>query len=322
MAIKGQNLDQNFKENFAKMQYQCDRVFEEDLAPYLHQNQEDALASGETSENVKKFFDYIPLRVFLPWLQTLTGVANVAALLSTRFAVIGEFNESGAKTLQSFVDAVGRSYTERILVFVGNENALYMASVKGAQYRAGIEGAEQPKVEDPLLLANAETLQKAVDRTIKEITMDGNRLRITFLDGDAFLSDDLKGDKGDPGENGAPGIDGKTPEKGVDYFTEKDIQQLLDTLLGKDLFVQKQKTSYAVILTQQPDGSTGSLDYAYEPIGYTVPRRGATGALSVGEPTNAEHAATKKYVDEKTATETWAFTLEDGTVVEKKVVIG
>ena len=70
-----------------------------------------------------------------------------------------------------------------------------------------------------------------------------------------------KGDKGDPGEKGdtgekgQDGKDGNTPQKGVDYYTESDKQELIAELQDQQTF------------------------------------------------------------------ETWAFTLEDGTTVEKKVVI-
>lgn len=60
--------------------------------------------------------------------------------------------------------------------------------------------------------------------------------------GEAFKYEDftpeqleaLKGKDGEPGkdgkdgQNGAPGKDGYTPQKGVDYFTEQDIQEVTD----------------------------------------------------------------------------------------------
>lgn len=38
--------------------------------------QEDAFSKGTTSTVIKKFFDYLPRRVFLPWLTALTDAAN------------------------------------------------------------------------------------------------------------------------------------------------------------------------------------------------------------------------------------------------------
>ena len=45
----------------------------------------------------------------------------------------------------------------------------------------------------------------------------------------ATVNNGSKGDKGDKGESGA---DGKTPVKGVDYFTEADIQELVLAVLA------------------------------------------------------------------------------------------
>lgn len=42
----------------------------------------------------------------------------------------------------------------------------------------------------------------------------------------------IKGDKGDKGEKGEPGADGKTPEKGVDYWTEEDKLELVQDVLS------------------------------------------------------------------------------------------
>lgn len=45
------------------------------------------------------------------------------------------------------------------------------------------------------------------------------------------------------------------------------------------------------------------------------------GAVIIGTPTIDNEAATKKYVDDSFTTETWTFTLDDGTIVNKKVVV-
>lgn len=41
----------------------------------------------------------------------------------------------------------------------------------------------------------------------------------------------LKGEKGDKGDTGATGADGKTPVKGVDYFTDADKAELVEDVL-------------------------------------------------------------------------------------------
>lgn len=47
----------------------------------------------------------------------------------------------------------------------------------------------------------------------------------------------IKGNKGDTGEQGPqgePGIDGYTPIKGTDYFTQEEIDALTDGLATKE----------------------------------------------------------------------------------------
>lgn len=43
----------------------------------------------------------------------------------------------------------------------------------------------------------------------------------------------LKGEQGSPGEAGPAGADGHTPVKGEDYFTEEDIQGIVDRVLAE-----------------------------------------------------------------------------------------
>lgn len=50
---------------------------------------------------------------------------------------------------------------------------------------------------------------------------------------EAKESGDFKGDKGDKGDPGKPGKDGYAPEKGKDYFTEADKQELVNDVLNE-----------------------------------------------------------------------------------------
>lgn len=48
----------------------------------------------------------------------------------------------------------------------------------------------------------------------------------------------LKGEKGEPGKDGSNGVDGYTPIKGIDYWTEEDkteIKQYVDNQIGGTL---------------------------------------------------------------------------------------
>lgn len=43
---------------------------------------------------------------------------------------------------------------------------------------------------------------------------------------------EFKGEKGDQGERGLPGADGKTPVKGADYFTESDKSEMVGRVIA------------------------------------------------------------------------------------------
>lgn len=48
----------------------------------------------------------------------------------------------------------------------------------------------------------------------------------------AKTSGEFKGEKGDTGDTGAAGVDGYTPVKGVDYFTEEDKTEMVAAVLA------------------------------------------------------------------------------------------
>ena len=56
---------------------------------------------------------------------------------------------------------------------------------------------------------------------------------------DFTIPQGAKGDKGDKGDNGSPGTNGKTPVKGVDYFTQSDIDEIVDDVLSHFTDVSK-----------------------------------------------------------------------------------
>lgn len=66
--------------------------------------------------------------------------------------------------------------------------------------------------------ATVDELNSAIEDAINELVASGE------LKGE-------KGDKGDKGDNGAAGADGKTPVKGVDYFTDADKAELVEDVL-------------------------------------------------------------------------------------------
>lgn len=82
------------------------------------------------------------------------------------------------------------------------------------------------------------------DITFKETTNAGNVYTVHLTNGDTYEIVAPKGDKGATGERGLQGIQGvqgvqgiqgeagKTPVKGVDYFTAADKTELVNSVLG------------------------------------------------------------------------------------------
>lgn len=74
----------------------------------------------------------------------------------------------------------------------------------------------------------------------------------------------IKGQDGEPGKDGPQGPagkDGKTPVKGVDYFTEADIQEIVDKVPKVDLSEYAKKSEI-------PDTSGFTTMTAVEAKGY------------------------------------------------------
>ena len=127
---------------------------------------------------------------------------------------------------------------------------------------------------------------------------DGTTLTVTSASGSS--SADLKGGKGDPGYtpikgvdyfDGQDGKDGYTPQKGIDYFDGADGKDGHTPVKGVDYF----------------DGDKGEPGYSGVYVGSDTPPDNANvWVVPNGEPSN---------------TETWTFTLEDGTTVAKSVVV-
>lgn len=73
-------------------------------------------------------------------------------------------------------------------------------------------------------------------KSVSESTADGGSNVVTFSDGNTLTvkngSKGSKGDKGDKGDTGMVGAAGYTPQKGTDYFTEADKQEIAEQAAG------------------------------------------------------------------------------------------
>ena len=100
MGIKANDLDNDLK-NFKNEDQTIATVEAAELTNYLHISQDDALASGTTAERVKKFFDFIPLHVFLPWLRALTEMLNESTTNTGNLSEDLSHLDSGFSTLKT-----------------------------------------------------------------------------------------------------------------------------------------------------------------------------------------------------------------------------
>jgi hypothetical protein len=95
---------------------------------------------------------------------------------------------------------------------------------------------ELPKILEDNLKQAKESGEFSVSvDAVSESTEDGGINTVRFTDGKSVnIRNGTKGGPGDPGESG------KTPEKGVDYFTEEDVStvagQVAVQLAGKISF--------------------------------------------------------------------------------------
>lgn len=88
--------------------------------------------------------------------------------------------------------------------------------------------------------------------------------------------------KGDKGEKGDPGIDGKTPQQGVDYLTEQELQDILDKATpkkdvhyrdgidGKDAEPLDEEKIIKAVLNKIPKPKDGKDGVSPEPIKHEV----------------------------------------------------
>lgn len=72
------------------------------------------------------------------------------------------------------------------------------------------------------------------------------------------------GQKGEKGDQGEPGRDGKTPLRGIDYFTKEDIAYMVDFIMRNIPVPKDGKTPVKGIdYTDGKDGSSPEVDYEF-----------------------------------------------------------
>lgn len=157
-------------------------------------------------------------------VDTLDG-ADLTTVISTNMIACGVLEGAANKEANAELNTAAEVW-EKYLSDMEEKRQAAEESAKEAKASAdaAAESAKSVlKIAD--MTVSAESLPEGADATVTK-TEDEDTLHLTFGIPKGKKGD--KGDKGEKGEPGAPGKDGtngKTPVKGVDYFTEADIEE-------------------------------------------------------------------------------------------------
>lgn len=157
------------------------------------------------------------------------------------------------KTLSVLADRGGVTYNLPLFYYVSGAYCFYAMAGSTAVYvvvgQSGDEG-ETPKelwqyIEDNQIInardiyyhnsnnTSLDSAQKALDKLLTDSHTHKNKNTLDKLSGSngklQYNGSDV-GLKGDKGDTGATGADGKTPIKGVDYWTAADKQEIIDDI--------------------------------------------------------------------------------------------
>ena len=233
-------------------------VADDDLESFWHDGPPAELSKGISVTTVQRFFDYIPRRVFLPWLRALTQKANadgerikktdntVSMALPRTVLVVEEIsaNSGGAMVLDILNICAFNGWdadTQRFYIFAKNKQSLYYCTVSELQQlKLGKEvepiysfkAADVYDPESELAMSGkaiAEALEAFKEDHVPISTVDiweeDGVLKVTYSDGTEV---EIGSIKGDPGEQGPQG------EKGDSYIlTDADKQEVADLVLAQ-----------------------------------------------------------------------------------------
>lgn len=126
-------------------------VAEDSVEAFWHEGQPADLSKGLTLTTVQRFFDYIPRRVFLPWLRALTKKANTDG---------GRIKELEEITVPGVLKTLREEFAGKVIKDVLMENnVLTINYTDGTFYQSGsLKGDQGPKGDqgDTYLLTEAD----------------------------------------------------------------------------------------------------------------------------------------------------------------------
>lgn len=118
-----------------------------------------------------------------------------------------------------------------------------------------------------------------------------------------------------PLRNAQGNLSGNTPNESNDYTTKSYV----DTGLAAKINALTGVTTNTAVYVKYKNGSQGTTDATSEATPYTIPYRDANGRMAVANPSSAYDVVNLRYLASKG--ETWTFTLDDGSTVDKNVLV-
>ena len=168
----------------------------------------------------------------------------------TGVTILGSYNSLEELEESHPTGLTGQSYLINGDLYVWSETSLSWNNVGRIQGPQGIQGPTGPQGEQGLKGEKGDTGEKGPqgnDGITPTIGDNGNWYLGTKDTGRQSRGETgLQGPKGDTGEQGPqgvsgpkgePGIDGYTPVKGIDYFTEEEKQEIITNYIHKYKFI-------------------------------------------------------------------------------------
>lgn len=247
---------------------------------------EDLLAKLTTAD-VRLEYDEGTDSIFI-----FSGITPLSFVKVSDFLPVLEDGKDGEDGVSPTVSVAEIEGGHRITVTDAN-GAKTVDVMDGAQGPQGIQGPAGPQGPKGADGAKGADGTSVTVESVSESTADGGSNVVTFSDGKTLTvkngSKGSKGDKGDKGDTGATGAagkdgsngaDGYTPQKNIDYFTEKDKAEIVKAVMdgiGCPIFGVVDENNNIIVSGDLADG-TYTVKYEMED-GSTV----YIGDLAIGE---------------------------------------
>lgn len=196
-------------------------IFSISVSPALHADSEQSEAAGDLLSEMVSVFERVS-----------EAVSNAETAMTNAENAVG-FAEKAAETANNVINEM-TDEAQRILGESIEQTNRLIENMTDESTRVFNDFTE--KSENAL--QSASDVVSAADQAVERANQAAQTIQDKLASGELVGSKGDKGDKGergDKGEIGAPGAngnDGYTPVKGVDYWTEADKREIVDSVLS------------------------------------------------------------------------------------------